>query len=159
MQEKLKDVEAKLSDINAIISKLDPAIKLAAFDFLKDLLLSEHSPDSSTIKTKDSPSLTPGDVRDFYASFNPGKPADSALVLSGWFYTQRGNNSFTLEELRTLFDDVGVPMPDRIDMTLRNSARNGKKLFQNAGHGNYRPTVHGENYFKAEMNLKPGKKQ
>jgi len=158
MQDKLKDIESKLTEINAIISKLDPAIRLAAFEVLKTILLNEYSV-VMPVEAKLSKDNTPGDVRDFYALFNPGKPADSALVLSGWFYTQRGSNSFTLEELRQLFDDVGVPMPDRIDMTLRNSARDGKKLFQNATHGSYRPTVHGENYFKSEMNLKPGKKQ
>jgi len=160
MDKKLKEIEIKLRAINSIIAKLDPAIKLAAFEVLKPLLLGGYTELDS--KGKDIPTAkekgAPGDVRDFYASFNPQKPAESVLVLTGWLYTQRGSSPFSLEELRGLFDDVGVSMPSRIDMTLRNCARNGKKLFQRAGQGDYRPTVHGENYFKSEMSLKPGKK-
>jgi len=159
MEKKLKEIEVKLRAINSIITKLDPAIKLAAFEVLKLLLLKnslETGPTNKNIPTTEGG--TSGDVRDFYASFNPTKPADSVLVLAGWLYTQRGSTPFTLTELRDLINDVGVPMPDRIDMTLRNCTRNGKKLFQRAGQGDYRPTVHGENFFKSEMNLKPGKK-
>jgi len=160
MDKKLKEIEVKLKIINSIIEKLDPAIKLAAFEMLKPLLFRDHFEMDS--KGKDKPIITksgaPGDVRDFYASFDPQKPADSVLVLTGWFYTQRGSTSFSLAELRDLFDDVGVPMPSRIDMTLRNCTRDGKKLFQRADQGAYRPTVHGENFFKSDMSLKPGKK-
>jgi hypothetical protein len=159
-EKELKQIETKLMAINNIIAKLDPAIKVTAFEFLKPLVLGKQIevPAGKAGRAQDEEHLPPkGDVRDFYGSFNPKKPADSALILAGWFYTQRGSASFTLEELDALFDEVGVGRPARLDMTLRSSMRKGKTLFQNSGHGAYRPTVYGENVFKTEMNLRPGK--
>ena len=74
MEKELKDIETKLRAINSIIAKLDPAIKLAAFEVLKSHFFG--CPSDSIDKGKDESrvSLT-GDVRDFYASFNPPKPA------------------------------------------------------------------------------------
>ncbi len=161
MDKELKQLQERLEAINLIISKLDPAIKLAAFDLLKPFIMGEVIPPALSLDTEQVGEKiglsTGGDVRDFYASFDPKKPADSVLVLAAWIYTQRGSASFTLTELNDLFDDVGVSRPARLDMTLRTCTRNGKNLFQNASHGSYRPTVHGENHFKKEMNLRPGK--
>ncbi len=166
MEKELKNIEIKLKEINSIITKLDPEIKLAAFELLRPYILGNlaaHSAVTTTqglskVDTLEKTPVNSGDVRDFYASFNPKKPADSALVLAGWIYTQQGSSAFELGELRGLFDEVGVSSPARLDMTLKNCLRGGKKLFQNAGHGDYRPTVYGENHFKAEMNLRPSKK-
>lgn len=159
-EKELKQIEVKLMVINKVIAKLDPAIKLAAFEFMKPLVLEKSAelPSNKGAKTKDDVQTPPkGDVRDFYGSFDPKKPSDSALVLTGWFYTQRGSASFTLDELNELFDEVGVSRPARLDMTLRSAMRKGKALFQNSAHGSYRPTVYGENCFKTELNLRPGK--
>ncbi len=161
MEKQLKQIEARLKTINSIISKLDPAIKVAAFELLKSFITEGVSvdviKDPQGNKGEDKEKLA-GSVRDFYATFDPKKPADSAIILSGWLYTQRGSSPFTLTELEELFDELGVPRPAKLNMTLRASARKGKKLFQNAGRGSYRPTVPGENYFKQEMNIRPGKR-
>lgn len=165
MDKEIKGLEERLQKVNLIVSKLDPVIKEAAFELFKPFILGEslkdfsHNPNLIPEKKVVDVPVSSGDVRDFYASFNPKKPADSALVLAGWIYTQQGSTPFSLEELRSLFDEVGVSCPARIDMTLRNCTRSGKALFQNSGgHGNYRPTVYGENHFKTQMNIRPGKK-
>lgn len=162
MDKEIKELEERLQRVNLIISKLDPAIKQVAFDLLKPFVLNNTiekiiSPDEKAAEKKIQQNSFKGDVRDFYASFNPTKPADSALVLAGWFYTQQGSSAFSLEELYKLFDEVGVPRPNRVNMTLRSCSRKGKNLFTPAGHGKFRPNVHGENHFKSEMNLRPGK--
>ncbi len=162
MEKELKNIEERLKKVNSIISKLDDVIKPLAFELLKPFILDGVvEKTTSTSGKKDEKKVQQaqfnGDVRDFYASFSPTTPADSALVLVGWFYTQRGNSAFSLEELYDLFDEVGVPRPNRVNMTLRACSRKGKKLFTSAGHGKFRPNVHGENYFKSEMNLRPGK--
>ncbi len=163
-KDKLSETESKLVTLNSIISKLEPEIRLAAFEILKYQLFDgehEYPAKERGSANKEVESLSEGargSVRDFFASFDPEKPADSTLVLASWFYTQRGSSAFSLDELYGLFDEVGTPRPDKTNMTLRQCSRGGKKLFKQAGHGKYRPTVYGENYFKQEMNLRPGKK-
>lgn len=159
---KQDEVKKKLTEINSFISQLEPEIRLASFEVLKPYFFGkvQHVDDSLSEEIRQPESIVAkGDVRDFFASFDPQKPADSTLILAAWFYTQRGNSAFTLEELKDLFDEVGTPRPERINMTLNACARKGKKLFMNAGHGKFRPSVNGENYFKSEMNLRPGKAQ
>jgi len=54
MDKKLKEIEIRLMAINSIIEKLDPAIKLAAFEILKPLLLGHNvKVDSRTPKQND----------------------------------------------------------------------------------------------------------
>lgn len=159
---KQDEIKKKLAEINSFISQLEPEIRLVSFEVLKPYFFGrfQHLDDSQSEEVQQSGSIvTKGDVRDFFASFDPQKPADSTLVLSAWLYTQRGNSAFTLEELYELFDEVGTPRPNKVNMTLKACARKGKKLFMNAGHGKFRPSVNGENYFKSEMNLRPGKAQ
>ncbi len=161
-QKDLQTIRSRLVEVNLIISKLDPAIKIPAFELLKPFILGIATVSGGTPADTDMPasgiSTHAGHARDFFVSLDPKKPADSVLVLTAWIYTQRGSEPFSLIELEDLFDEVGVPRPARLDMTLRACSRKGKKFFTNAGYGKYRPTVYAENHFKQEMNLRPGKR-
>lgn len=163
MDKEIKGLEERLQKVNLIISKLDPAIKVLAFELFKPIILGESKDLSNNInsnidrKEVSQTVIGAGDVRDFFASFDPKKPADYTLVLAAWFYTQRGNSAFSLDELYGLFDEVGMDRPSAVNMTLRACSRKGKKLFTTAGHAKFRPNVNGENYFKSEMKLRPGK--
>lgn len=161
-KDQLLQIQKRLEDVNSIISTLDPAIKEASFKllipFITEGVVTSSKSEGKNVEDAAPTTARTGDVRDFFASFDPQKPSDSARVLTGWFYTQRGSSAFTLDELNGLFDEVGVPKPNRLNMTLRSASHDGKKLFKQAGHSQYRPTVYGENYFKSEMNLKPGKR-
>jgi hypothetical protein len=157
---KVTELKKEISDLNSFIKGLEPEIRLACFEVLKPYILGDipnaSSTEAAAVKSGGDV-VQKGDVRDFFASFDPQKPADSTLVLAAWFYTQRGNTAFSLEEIYELFDEVGTPRPNKVNMTLKACSRKGKKLFMNAGHGKFRPNVNGENYFKSEMNLRPGK--
>jgi len=76
-------------------------------------------------------------------------------VLAGWIYAQRGAEPFDAGELKTLFDEIGITCPARLDMTIKQLQRDSKKIFQTMAGGMFRPTVYGENYFKSEMKLLP----
>lgn len=132
------------------------------YDFCNSNLPNDESePDTILEETNMTPKtdhLQTENARDFYAQFSPNSQAESALVLAGWLYTQRGASPFEIAELKTLFDDIGAPSPARLDNTIRSIQRDSKKLFQSVSGGLFRPTIYGENYFKSEMKLSPSKK-
>jgi hypothetical protein len=153
-----RNLKETIFQINAIVKSVDPSIKTQVFDLLRPLIVSALQPEA--LGTDDSgphSGASATRVRDFYTKHNPDKPAKRVRILAAWIYTQKGSSPFSLKEVEDLFDEVGVGRPNRIDMTLKNALEKGKKLFQSSGHGKYRPTVHGENYFKEKLGVKPPK--
>lgn len=151
MAESYEDVKKWIKKINEFIKTLDPAIRSQTFDILKGFMTAEGK------KGIPSEEIKVTDVRSYFLRFEPKKPADCIVILAGYIYTQRGSAPFTLKELRELSDEVGATIPARIEMTLKAAQRKGKKLFQSAGTGKYRPSVYGENHFKKDLRLRPGK--
>lgn len=152
----LQSLKKAILQINSIIKALDPAIKTQVFDLLKPLIDPTLAAALTVRKgSADTHHKGAASVRDFYTSHNPEKPAKRVRVLAAWIYSQRGNQPFTLDELNKLFDDVGVGRPNRLDMTIKSALEKGNHLFQSVGRGQYRPTVHGENYFKEKLGVKP----
>ena len=54
--------------------------------------------------------------------------------------------------------DVGITIPERVDLTFLSAKEKGKNLFARAGLGKFKPTVHGEAYLKTTYSVKKGKK-
>ncbi|MEJ0089714.1 MAG: hypothetical protein WDM80_08235 [Limisphaerales bacterium] len=155
----LKERTKRLLEINGIIKKLDETIRPAAFLLLQDYVLSVEAP----VKNKQSPS-TPNDNLEedregFFAKHDHEKPSENGLLLSAYHYSQFGASSFTIDEMEALANEVGVTIPERLDMTFLQAKRNGKNLFLRAGKKAFRPTVHGETFFKATYQVSKGKQQ
>jgi hypothetical protein len=63
-----------------------------------------------------------------------------------------------VEEVKAVATNVGITIPDRVDMTLGNAAEDGKQLFTRVARGKFKPTVHGESYLKSTYEVKKGTK-
>jgi hypothetical protein len=61
--------------------------------------------------------------------------------------------------MEALAKEVGVTIPERLDMTFLQAKRHGKKLFLRAGKKAFRPTVHGETFFKKTYQVSKGTQQ
>lgn len=149
----------RLREINEIIKELDPEIRAPAFELLQDYVGASALPERSG---DGAATLGVGDAQEretFFSRFDTDKPADNALLLAGYYYSQYGANPFGAEEIKTLAREVGLIVPERIDMTFRNARREGKAIFQATGRGSFRPTVHGEVLFKTTYNVTPGRRQ
>ena len=144
-------------EINKIIIELDPEIRLAAFSLLAPYVTVSDSIDAED-KTKRIDASKPQDAESFFARFDTARPADNVALLAAYLYSQHGNVPFSVEDIKTLAGAVGLIVPDRVDMTLRNSQREGKNLFQSTGRGLFRPTVHGELFFKNSYQVAKGHK-
>ena len=86
------------------------------------------------------------------------KPSDHAFLCAAYHYSQHGAAAFSLDELRQIAADAGVVIPDRLDMTLKNAASKGKRLFQSSGRNAYKPTAAAGILFKEKWQVTPGRK-
>jgi hypothetical protein len=122
------------------------------------ILLGETVPKPKDNLTTDE-QVSGGDV-DLAAFFDREgemKPADYAQLCAAYHYSLYGPSVFLIAELKAIAADAGVVLPDRVDMTLRKAMHKGKKLFQPAGAGAFKPTATAGVLFAEKWKVKPGK--
>jgi hypothetical protein len=155
-QERVK----RLKEVNDVIKDLDPAIKDEAFP-----LLAEYVTGRSISITEQKPDSDGGDnsvgagAAEFFAKFPEGKPSDNAVSIAAFIYSQYGAEPFKLDDMRETAKSVGLTIPTSLDMTLKQAQRDGKLLFQHTGRSEFKPTVHGELYFKKTYQVTTGTKK
>lgn len=101
----------------------------------------------------------PANRDEFFTELKDGKPSDNALAIAAYHYGQYGSVEFSVKEMQDLADDVGVTVPERLDMTYLQAKRKGNRLFRRGGRGAFRPTVHGEALFKKAYKVPKGTNQ
>ena len=157
-QERVK----RLKEVNEVIEKLDPAIREGALSLLSEYVIG-HSHTSGRSAEQGIESIEPHDPdtggSELFAKHPDGKPSDNAVLIAADLYSRYGAQPFKLDEMRSVADSVGVTLPASLDMTLRNAQRDGKLLFQHTGRSEFKPTVHGELYFKKTYQVSKGTKQ
>jgi hypothetical protein len=156
-QERVK----RLKEVNDVIKDLDPAIREGALPLLEEYITGQpvatsivHKPENSGegVATVDS-------AAEFFAKFPEGKPSDNAVSIAAYVYSQYGAEPFKLDEIREASKSVGLTIPASLDMTLKQAQRDGKLLFQHTGRSEFKPTVHGELYFKKTYQVSKGTKK
>jgi hypothetical protein len=173
----LDEVVKRLKKIHKIIAELDPAVRAPAFATLQPWVVNGLQAESGSVatpkkraakrapakskSTTEDKSITVGDNsgldRDaFFLKFNHDKPSDNALLVVAWHYNQYGLAPFSGDEIRKLGDEVGITVPERVDMTIANAQYDGKTCFARAGKSLFRPTVHGEARLKRTYGVKKG---
>lgn len=149
----------RLEEVNKIIEKLDPAIREQAFALLKPYITGlKHSAHDENEDGEAGGGASPS-AEEFFSKHEHGKPADNAMLLAAYQYSQYGSAPFSIEEMKNLATDVGVTIPERLDMTYTAAKREGKSLFKKISKGNFKLTVHGEGYLKQTFQVTKGKKK
>jgi hypothetical protein len=98
------------------------------------------------------------DLAEFFNRDDKLKPSDYAYLCAAYHFATYGASAFSLDELRNIAKEAGVVLPDRLDMTLKQAGKAGKRLFQAVGRDTYKPTASAGVFFKERWNVKPGKK-
>jgi hypothetical protein len=153
-----KQLKKKIVEVNAVITKLDPAIKTDAFSLLKPYLREgqtlhadnkdEHTNQLGTVH---------GDAGTLISTHPDGSPADNVSLVAAYLYSQYGSTTFSPADIKELGDSFGLTVPNRIDNTLKAAKRGGKRLFQKVGK-QFKVTVTGEAHFKTEYRVTKGSK-
>jgi len=99
------------------------------------------------------------DLAAFFERYENLKPSDYAYLCAAYHFSVYGSVAFSLDDLRTIAAEAGLVLPDRLDMTLKQAGKGGKKLFQSAGRNAYRPTASAGLLFKERWGVKPGKRR
>ncbi|HEY3762508.1 MAG TPA: hypothetical protein VGN23_12245 [Verrucomicrobiae bacterium] len=150
----------RLKEVNEVLKQIDVTIRPAAFSLLQDYITQNKSVGDgkpSMQKTRESEGIP--DRTEFFSQFTHDKPADNVLLLAAYHYSEYGTASFTVDQMKDLGNEVGVTIPERLDMTFLQAKRDGKALFLRAGRGAFRPTVHGETFFKKSYQVSKGTQQ
>jgi hypothetical protein len=158
----LKDVKARLLEINELVTSLDRTIRAAAFEILAPYYFDKDptriSSDQQDLKKKDSKAKPATDTPSreaFFSSFNHDKPADNVHLIVAWLYSSYGLYAVSTKELRAHAEEIGLTIPDRPDATMYAAQKDGKSLYRKRDDG-YQLTVHGEAYVKQTFNIKKG---
>ncbi|HEV2840930.1 MAG TPA: hypothetical protein VGW39_06375 [Chthoniobacterales bacterium] len=129
------------------------AILLGSGDTKEENEEGSSSSGSGTGKKESQPSTK---REEFFAPLQNNKPSDNALAAAAYHYAQYGSAEFTVDEMRVLAEEVGITIPERLDMTYGQAKRKGNSLFRRSSRGAYRPTVHGESFFKQTYKVAKG---
>ena len=159
-----KERSERLKAIGKILEELPSEVRALAFSFLSEYVTSASSglhPPSPKEKSPATRTNTPppADREGFFKAFDHERPADNAKLLAGWLYREFGTEPFSIDEIKELATDIGVTIPERIDMTFAQAKENAKNLFARAGRGRFKPTVHGEAFLKTTYKISKGTKQ
>jgi hypothetical protein len=151
----------RLQEVNGVIKDLEPAIQAAALELLTEYVTghSTKAKEAQQTSTANTNEQSPQDAAEFFAKFPEGKPSDNAVSIAAYVYSQHGAEPFKLDEIRETAESVGLTIPTSLDMTLRQAQRDGKLLFQHTGRSEFKPTVHGELYFKKTYQVTKGTKK
>ncbi len=163
--ETFKNRVKRLKEVNTEIAKLDPAIRAEALALLSEYISAGETPKhphtggAAHARGQKAQHDVSDDVESFFAKHPvTGKPAENAVLIATYLYSQYGSKPFQLDDIRNMADTCGVTIPASLDMTLKQAQRDGKTLFKHAGRNQYQPTVHGEIYFKQKYGVKKGTK-
>lgn len=155
-QERVK----RLKEVNEVIKDLDPAIREGALPLLAEYVTGHPAVEGAEKQTDNGNSgATLGGAAEFFAKFQEGKPSDNAISIAAYVYSQYGTEPFKLEEISEIARSVGLTIPTSPNMTFNAAQREGKLLFQHSGRGEFKPTVHGELYFKKTYEVAKGTKK
>jgi hypothetical protein len=165
----------RMKEVEKAVLALDESVRGAAFLVMKDYILgeaaSEPRPTGKTTRrrsavkgTKEEPAPSkvkaPADFNGFIDMFESETEAENAKAIAAHLYREYGAEPFSLDEVRKLAKTGGVTIPERLDMTYATVAVDKKKLFKRAaGRGMFRPSIHGEAYFKKTYGVKMGTKK
>lgn len=160
-QATIDEIQSKLLNMNKFISKLEPAIRGAAFEILTQFYF-DDKPITKKIINKDS-NKKPSDQSDdselesYLKQFDDTKPKKNVKILVAWLYSQYGAYPIKAKDIRDLANSIGLVVPNRPDNTMRQAMENGKHLFTQKNDG-WILSVTGEMYMKNTYNVKKGNK-
>jgi hypothetical protein len=152
----------RLREVNEVMKDLEPALQPEAIKILSPYVTGQAAPTPppSDPNGGGSNSGAGNDLAALrtrlLAEHGDAKPADNTLMCAAVWFAEYGKEAFSLDQLRSIANELGVTLPDRVDATIGGGMRKGKKLFNRARVGYYAPTVHGETFLKTTYNVQQG---
>jgi hypothetical protein len=120
-KKEFSEVKDRVLEVNGVIAKLDPSIRITAFDFLKPYITGGR-PTRSTDSKKEPPDEGPSaDEAELIQKHGSGKPHENVNLLAAIWFGDYGSTPFSLDYIRQKASSTGLTIPQRLDMTLTES--------------------------------------
>jgi hypothetical protein len=163
----------RMKEVEKAILQLDESVRGAAFEVMRDFILTgdesvsgkpggtggrSKPPAKTEEKSTKSKVVAPVGFNAFIDQFESETPHENAYAIAAHLYREYGDAPFSLDEIRGLAKVGGVTIPARPDMTFLQAKEGTRKLFKRAGKGEFRPTVTGEAFFKETYGVRKGTK-
>lgn len=164
-EKKIDALKAQLESIGKLIGDLSPEIRSAAFELFLPLLQPEgkaptagqHAKHPKTAKDQTTTVLSEvTDASEFFAAHPTKTPADAALLVTGYWFSQYGSAPLSVATIKTIANEAGLTLPTRVDMTLKQAKDRGRLLFSGSAKADFKPTTAGELYLKEKFQIKKG---
>lgn len=152
MNEDAKRLVERLSEVNQIIARFDETIRRDVFALLVPLVLGKTEARQETTEQGNP------DLSSFFTVGQSDTPANTVHRVIAFLYARSGPE-LSLSDIREVAADVGLTLPERLDVTVSGAQRSGKPLYRSLGKGGYRVTVHGASFLEAEYHVKRGRAQ
>jgi hypothetical protein len=152
------EIQDRILEVNKVVSKIDPSIRVAAFDFLKSYISSGNLVTPAVPNRPAADEHSGNDEAALIQKHGDGKPHENVNLLAAMWFMEFGSHPFSLDYVRAKAISTGLTIPERPSMTLVQAKEKGKKLYGPSGRGNFKPTVVGEAFFKATYQVKKGTK-
>jgi hypothetical protein len=166
-QGKFAETVKRLEEVDAVIKKLDPAIRSDAFGLLKGYVaggrISVDLPDDEDDELDEE--RTPKrqqrggalDVDALVEEFETDKDVDNALLALAIYYGRHGRGPFKMTALKSIATELKLTVPDRLDMTFKAGAKkDGKEVLRKQADG-WKVTPSGETWLKTTYGVSRGK--
>ena len=154
-------VMQRMREVEGAVMELDESVRAVAFSMMEGYVLSgQVGANSVALRGRhEADSTEPEALSDFFETRDVSKPAEAVMAITAYLFQQFGSEPFSPQEIRDIADEVGLTVPQRIDMTVKSAKKNGKPIFRSVERGKYAPTVFGEATLKADHNVTKGRRK
>lgn len=154
----------RMREVERAVLELDESVRAPAFSMMEGYILGEQSVSKRSTSpgpdaNEEVESTEGDDLGEFFAGRDTDKPAEAVMAIAAYLFQQFGSEPFTLQEVRDIADQMGLTIPERVDMTLKGATRNGRPIFRSVGRGKYAPTVLGEATLKQDHKVTKGRRK
>lgn len=154
-----RETITRLEEVNEVIQKLDPSIREAAFQLFLPYVKATFPGTVVSEKIALSAGTTSPSLEELMRNHPNAAAHENAYILAAHWYAEYGIEPFSLEGMKSLGNNAGMTLPERLDMTYKQAKSEGKASFQVISRGSYKPTVAGEGWLRATYGVSKGKQK
>lgn len=153
----------RLKKANAVIEKLDPAIRADAFELLRGYVAGGKVPppedDTSDDTDVDDVPGPDADEDELISKFESEKDHENALLALAIVLKRYGKGPFKLKVVRDVADELNLTIPERVDVTFNGLKRDDAEVFRKQAGGTWKIMPGGEKWLKKTYGVSRGKQE
>lgn len=153
---KVDNVELSLEGTESFINQYEELIGYLSNKITAQKVEYKKAENGNSTSKTPKVDMMSNDLEEFALGFNSEQPSENVHMLAAYHYSQYGSEPVSFKEIKEMADSVGVLIPNRPGMTLKNAQKDGNSLFKPTTRGHVKPTIHGQKYFNDQFKVTKG---